>query len=176
MSEPFDVQGFATYALSQLLFKDSSVEVGVRSVLRIAEHRGLTWWKLWASLQLLTLDAKTVDEEIAEVVDRDFPAEKAEHRGRLLRDAIEEYNYLRKSDDPRCRTSSALPLIKQDCDLAEIAFSQGMKGGHDIALGNTEILNRVKNRIQAFLTAVERGETPLPPRRSVEAAKPRPPG
>ena len=50
-----EARGIAAYALGMLTHRDSSVEAGVRSVLRIANLRDHAWWQVWAQLQLTDL-------------------------------------------------------------------------------------------------------------------------
>jgi hypothetical protein len=166
MDEPsFDPQGFASYSLSQLLFKDSSVEVGVRSVLRIAEHKGLTWWRLWVTLQLTPFNADTLGEDIARIVDEDFPEEKAAHRGNLYTEHFNEYRYLRWDADTRHYTVDGLAKLEKITALAEVGYARGHDDLRMVVFTNADVLSRIKSRVQDFLTAIERGYAPRPPKR-----------
>lgn len=173
--EVFSVRFGAAAALSQLLFKDSSVEVAVRSVLRIADHRGLTWWKLWATLQLETLRTETLGEQIAEVLDADFPEVKASQRELTVQQALDEYNYLRSSSHSFSRSTAALAVMEKETALTEMAYARdpdGLDGARQMVLARTEILSRIRSRVQYFLSTVERGESPTtPPPRAIAAGR-----
>jgi hypothetical protein len=160
----------AAAALSQLLFKDSSVEVGVRSVLRIAEHKGLTWWKIWATMQLLHFASDEPSTQLSSILDREFPTEKGQQRALLLEQHGEEYRAMRLllskgSDGGALYNVTDLAGIEKTLVLAEASYCQDADSelASDIR-DYVTILQRIKSRVQAFLTAVEMGETPsLPP-------------
>lgn len=170
--QTFDSRSAASYALGQLLFKESSVEVGVRSVLRIAEHRGFTWWRVWATLQLVPFNAGTLGEDITRMVKEDFPEEKRGHQASLYGDQFLEYSYLRWQPETEHYAVDGIAKLEKLCALAEAAYIRGQDDLRQIVLMNTEILSRIKSRVQEFLTAIEAGHTPVPPKVSHSATSP----
>jgi hypothetical protein len=158
----FDPQAFASYALSQLLFKDSSVEVGVRSVLRIANYKGLTWWTLWASLQLREFSPETLRADIQAFQD-DFPEEKEAHRDKIVHDQLAEYLDLRHVRDNLARPFDLASLEKLT-EIAQANAASGNEQQQSFVIELSTILSRIKSRVQTFLIAIERNEAPTPPK------------
>jgi hypothetical protein len=148
----------AAFGLGQLLQKDSSVESGVRTVLRIATIRGHLWWQAWAFIQLTDFYEPDAMDNVSHRIESAFP--DGERRSDLLDSAMKAVRRTRQVDssNPPKYYLADIADLERDLPIFEARLLQKISVNRFAQRDmRRTILNRVKNSVQAYLMAIENG-------------------
>jgi hypothetical protein len=163
-----EARNIAAFSLGQLLQKDSSVESGLRAMLRIATMRGHLWWQAWAFMQLTNFYEPDAMDGVHLLIESAFP--DAERRSGLLESAmasVRETRIVGASDPPKYYLADVGDL-ERDLPIFEARLLRKITVERSAQRDmRRTILNRIKNRVQIYLMAIENGATL--PRESDEA-------
>lgn len=155
MTDYDESKGIASFALSQLLQKDSSVESAVRAVLRVAALRGHSWWEVWANLQLVTIgEDKNGMRKALDELGRKFPS--IAQRDQIFDDAAKDLKHCRTDEDGQIFTEG-VGQIERRLSIREQRQALGVDEVRASDNSIREALFRIKNRAQLYLQSVECG-------------------
>lgn len=166
-----EVRSLSSYALGQLLQKNASVEVAVRQVLRVATLKNHLQWRIWAMINLTTVDpAKESAEsslppireqtltQMHHLLDDFFPPKTGDvARQAVLNRVIESVTACRRIKPGRTMADSVTTLERRFKEERRAI----RKGSGDDELYSTleRILDRIKTQAQMYLSSVESGST-----------------
>lgn len=157
-----ETRHLAGYLLGQLLQKDSSVEVGVRGVLRIASLQHHAVWIAWAALQLVDMADESGLAEARTAIEKTFS--DSDTQDRIIQQAKESYDFTRASVGNPTPNHSDIGDLERDVAIFETELKREITETrfHQVTERH-RILNRVKNSVQKYLMMVEAGKKPSEP-------------
>ena len=159
MNDPaLEARHIAVYSLGQLLQKDSSVEAGVRAVLRIATMLRHSWWQTWAFIQLTDFYEPDAMDAADRLVEAAFP--EADRRRDLLESAMANVRATRRVElsEPPEYYLADISDLERDLPIFEARLMKKISVERFRQRDTRRaILNRVKNRVQIYLMAIENG-------------------
>lgn len=156
-----EARNLAAYALAMLTMKESSVEAGVRAVLRIATLLGQSWWQVWAQLQLTELvDEDTARDSVRPMLEHAFPDQS--RREQIVELALADMLTTRVTATGSERYYLAnIADIEHDLPIYEASLMRAIEVDRLAQCDlRRAILNRVKNRTQSYLMAIEARSRP----------------
>jgi hypothetical protein len=157
-----EIRTLAGYLLGQLLQRNSSVEVGVRGVLRIANLMHHTAWVAWASLQLVDMADESGIDEARVAVEHAFP--DLSHQERILQQAKEAYDSTRAGVGDAPAYQADIGDVETDAAIFEADLMREISDQRFRQLASRHrILNKVRNKVQSYLMMIEAGEEPVLP-------------
>lgn len=156
-----EIIGIASFALSQLIQKKSSVESGVRATLRVATMRRHTFWQFWAYLNLHTLSEPGNAERARKLLQDAFP-DSEEQRLSVVDSVFQDLKHCREVRKDKILIDGVGQLESKQL-IADARIKAGFDPPTTDANELRDVLFRVKNRVQMYLMAIENGkEAPKP--------------
>ena len=151
-----ELRSLAGYLLGRRLQRNSSVEVGGRGVLRLATLQRHTAWVAWALLQLVDMADESGLGEARAAIEHAFP--DLLHQEHILTQAKSAYDFTRAGVGDAPAYHADIGDVERDAAVFEAELMREItdKRFRQLAVRH-RILNRVKNKVQAYLTMTEAG-------------------
>jgi hypothetical protein len=150
-------RAFARDALDELLAPNASIESVVRKAMRVAALRRHAFWRAWLQLQLIDLTGDRAElTTIKTMLDAAFPDERVSQD--VAQNVFADYTASRESGIPGKIDGRPITEIEQLVQMAALLIQEGDDPGPKIferVQRNRQVLSRVKNRIQQYLSEVE---------------------
>ncbi len=148
-----ELRQLAQYSLGALIAKKSSVESGVREVLRIATAKGHAVWQAWAMLQLTDMFEDDGLGYAREAISNAFP--EAVRQDTVLHKALEQYNATRLAPDDTTYRAD-IGDIEHDLIIFQAHLRQKITTTRYAQRDRLRrIVNKVKNQAQDYLITIE---------------------
>lgn len=160
---PEEIESQASFALGSLIYGGASVEACVRAVLRIATLKGHSWWQAWAQVQLMRTSSADNDphslKRMHRILEGSLPHEQ--QRNETIDSVLDDYSatrsYSQKNGEGKDETRFTAGSV------SDLENEVSADPASNLSDSYRDLLTRIKNRAQYYLTQIEGAREPRPP-------------